>query len=612
MAVDEWRLLGCSGWGFNDSEKRMLRIHLMILVLFLLSGPGGLVRADIVAFGDSDLGTVLQDIHLLNERGQLEKARSLLEQVTPLIARQSDDLAIEYALIKAHNLGLRGEYHKGVQMLEQLLEQSLSSVAKMRALTLAANIAGVAGLHQQAFDFLREALPLESKVDHPRYTSSLLSNAAVLFALAGELENASELGQRAVDLADLSGSYREQCVARRRFAYNTQFNASPSDQYYALDDAIEHCRKAGDPIFLASLTTQMGGLLRQQGDLALAEVFLDESLTLIEQSNYLAGKPPVALARAQLLRDRGEPDAAFELTIDQLESMRASERWPDLVDAYQLLSEVAYQREDHEQALEFLQARVRAGERQAARDRDRRIAYLQAVFELEQRDREIALLQEQMRVRSLSDQARSQQDHLRQLSVSALVLLLILLVLLLIRARRERHHFRNLTFHDSLTGLLNHTYFFDKASRLVAAQGGERSLCLVLADIDHFKKINDRHGHLEGDQALRRVAARMREAFPPPAIIGRIGGEEFAIALPDCSLDQAKESVDQLRQAINRYRSKSMDSPITMSFGLVSDHHGRDIYSLRELADQALYQAKREGRNRLTVVDNPAPDMLGA
>ncbi|TVQ27812.1 MAG: diguanylate cyclase [Wenzhouxiangella sp.] len=581
----------------------MQLIQLVTVVPVFLMGLIGVNETDPAALGHLDVVSQLQLIHQFNERGQLEQARILLDQLRPAVEQQNGEQAIEFFLAEAHNLGLRGEYERGRQRLDQLLGQALSPLERVRALTLAANISTLTGDHGDAFGFLRLALPLEAEIDHPRHQSNLLSNAAAMFALAGEPEQAMELGFRSVDLADRSDSLRAQCSARQRLASISRFNSNFSDQAQKLNDAIDRCRQAGDPIFLASLTTQMGELLRRQGDLDQAGRFLDESLALIEQTNYLAGEPATQLVRAHLLRDLGEPDSAFQLAAIQVEPLQRNQQWRHLVDAYQLLSDTAYQRDDHEQALMWLEARVRTGERQAAHERERRLAYLQTVFELDQHEREIALLREQARVRALSSQAQSQQAYLRQLSFGALLLLLILLVLLLARAGRERRHFRNLSIRDSLTGLYNHTHFFAKTSKLVASGQAGQSLCLVLADIDHFKLINDRHGHLEGDQVLRRVAERLREAFPPPALIGRIGGEEFAIALPNCAIEQARDCVEQLRRAISRFRSESMDSSITMSFGLVADCDRRDIDSLRELADQALYRAKREGRDRLSVVN---------
>jgi diguanylate cyclase (GGDEF)-like protein len=166
--------------------------------------------------------------------------------------------------------------------------------------------------------------------------------------------------------------------------------------------------------------------------------------------------------------------------------------------------------------------------------------------------------------------------------------------------------------HDSLTGLMNRGETLDFLSRESArARRGAKPLSVILADVDHFKKVNDTLGHLYGDEALKEVARRLRSKLRVYDGVGRYGGEEFLMVLADCDLTGALIKADDLRECI---ASKPIvclrgSSNITVSMGVavLTDHAHGDIGSLLNQADQGLYAAKQKGRNRVEHVDNLQP-----
>ena len=147
--------------------------------------------------------------------------------------------------------------------------------------------------------------------------------------------------------------------------------------------------------------------------------------------------------------------------------------------------------------------------------------------------------------------------------------------------------------------------FFELAEHtLELAREKHIPFALVVADIDRFKRVNDELGHPVGDQVLRRVAARMREHFSDKGIIGRIGGEEFAIALPGLTLDEVDQRLHALRRALGRIRDDDLPVAVTMSFGVVSPTPEESLTAARSRADRALYEAKRAGRDRTVYADD--------
>lgn len=158
--------------------------------------------------------------------------------------------------------------------------------------------------------------------------------------------------------------------------------------------------------------------------------------------------------------------------------------------------------------------------------------------------------------------------------------------------------------HDSLTGLWNRHAIFGVLQRELARSGREgKPLTVIMADIDHFKKINDMHGHLAGDLVLRETACRITSGLRQYDSVGRYGGEEFLIVLPGCDHSYGYGSVERLR---NEFDSNPMITSegsyrVTLSFGIVVVDPASSwaIDDIVGAADEALYRAKRNGRNRI-------------
>lgn len=158
--------------------------------------------------------------------------------------------------------------------------------------------------------------------------------------------------------------------------------------------------------------------------------------------------------------------------------------------------------------------------------------------------------------------------------------------------------------HDTLTGINNRRYFFSLAEPLVKHHWGhQQSLVVLVLDIDHFKQINDTHGHAAGDKVLMQFAQRCQQVLRGHDVFGRIGGEEFAVVLPHTSDEQGLLVAERLRNIV-AYAPFTLENGIhlkvTVSIGLASPFKQREtLKALLDAADQALYTAKANGRNRV-------------
>lgn len=183
-----------------------------------------------------------------------------------------------------------------------------------------------------------------------------------------------------------------------------------------------------------------------------------------------------------------------------------------------------------------------------------------------------------------------------------------LVVAIFARAQRARQ-LAELMTKDSLTGLLQHAHVKERlAAELERSLRHQQQVSVVMLDIDHFKKVNDQYGHLTGDQVITSLANLLKQQLRKTDVIGRYGGEEFLIVLPECAQDQAFLVIDKLRQSFARLPFNAPEGQAfhcTFSAGIAIGS-GRMLPDLIiERADQALYQAKSNGRNQ--VVFSTAP-----
>lgn len=177
-------------------------------------------------------------------------------------------------------------------------------------------------------------------------------------------------------------------------------------------------------------------------------------------------------------------------------------------------------------------------------------------------------------------------------------------------ARSEAERLRALAVTDGLTGAWNFRCFQDRLrEEFRRAQRYDDPLALIIADVDHFKQLNDAHGHQVGDEALRLIAGCLKEAIRETDFVARYGGEEFAVLLPKTQLGGALTVAERMAASIRALRGLPAGVKLTASFG-VAAFPGRAVNAPEHLvkaADDALYRAKRDGRNRISLPQATVP-----
>ena len=314
-----------------------------------------------------------------------------------------------------------------------------------------------------------------------------------------------------------------------------------------------------------------------------------EALASLARIDLAQGRAARALpVLDDLLRDNGDdmpPRRAAALFEQRARTLAAMGRYQE---AFVDLSEYA-QRNSHE----------------ADAERIRQTAALRARFDTDlEVDRNLRLTNE-LALEKERVSRRTEQLRWTIAAILAGVAVIAMLIYILIAGYRHRRQLVNLASHDGLTGLPNRRRSVEVATQaLVAAAHQHRPLAVGLIDLDHFKAINDRYGHTAGDLVLKEFARLGRELLRSTDFLGRWGGEEFIVVLPDLTLDVALLSIERLRAAA--LQIKLPDAPesahVSFSAGLASNDNG--LVSLDLIiaqADVALYEAKSQGRDLVRI-----------
>jgi diguanylate cyclase (GGDEF)-like protein len=187
----------------------------------------------------------------------------------------------------------------------------------------------------------------------------------------------------------------------------------------------------------------------------------------------------------------------------------------------------------------------------------------------------------------------------------AAVVLVLGLAYRMLTFRRERDAAKQDAEHDGLTGVLNRAGMMQRLNFAIADSRRRKvPLSVLFLDLDHFKRINDTHGHAVGDACLCAVTAVIRDEMQPEQQLGRIGGEEFLLLMPNAARRHARDLAEHIRKQVEIHCARVMGAPValTLSIGVVECSPVDGAASLVQRADEAMYQAKHEGRNRVVVL----------
>jgi diguanylate cyclase (GGDEF)-like protein len=478
-------------------------------------------------------------------------------------------------------------YQEAVTAAEQHGERELLA----DALFLRGYLSGMQGGFAAGLADLQRALAIYEELKLTQHVRNTVNGIAGLYSRVGDYQQARDYYEASLQIQMKAGLTRDEVVTR----YNLGRVLEKLKDWNAAEQSFNEVLRLSRQIAYArGEAYALRGLAQVQNSRGN---HLD-ALALLDRAAAQQGVTTDEMLRAQIQQQRGAALRGLQRPREAVEALTAA---LDIFIKADAISEVAATRSEmarafaglgdwqgaYEQHVLFQTANDAVLQRQL----DQRYASLTAA-----KDKENALLLQQQAatVRALNQERRA--TRLQEAVIVLIIVLAVVLATLAWRGRRISQAMRVLAMTDELTGVPNRRQVLGQLDAMLHTGSG----CSVLiVDIDHFKSINDEHGHLVGDDILRAVSAALRSVAQGPVKLGRLGGEEFLIASPAANEISARRLAEQLLAQV-RTLDLSRHLPgrrVTISIGLTVSAPGDSITQLLRRADEALYAAKAGGRD---------------
>jgi diguanylate cyclase (GGDEF)-like protein len=524
----------------------------------------------------------------------------LLGELDQRASELSSDQRWHLRYLDAWQLAFDGRYDAAGPALHDIVAHSGDTTLQVRALATLVNILGFSQHYEEAFTQLSALMDLMPTAKDPEARYQALGEGAQFLAAAGQFDLASGYAQRILDDPDL----RDRACQGMAFKLRVLFRAGKvrgTDPEY--DRGIDTCIKANQALYANSLRNDQAKYAIEQGRprdaIALLQAHYDEFISY----HYRVLMNSVNVTLAQAYWQLGDATAARKYANEAVAEAVKDKYSDSLGPAYQVLYQVEEREGNTRAALDLHKLYMDADKGYLTDVSARAIAYQTVRQQLLANKVQVDSLNKQNEILQLQRKLDHKDMETSRLYIALLLTVVASIALWLLRIKRSQLRFKRLATRDSLTGIHSRQHFVDETElALRAAAKATRTSCLILLDLDHFKDVNDTHGHVIGDLVLKRAVAACQHHLHRRDIFGRLGGEEFALYLPDCSASQARERAERIRQAIaaTPLWGETRNVVITSSFGVAStDRSGYELRQLMIDADNALYQAKREGRNRV-------------
>jgi diguanylate cyclase (GGDEF)-like protein len=504
--------------------------------------------------------------------------------------------------LQAWESGYQGDYDTSLAQLDDVARESADPTLRFRAAATAINVLANVSRYQEAFERLTRLLQQLPTIRDRDARVQGLTTAAFLYVEAGQYDLASSYADRALTEGRTIREYTCKGWYMKLAALYRSGNLSKFHEQ--LPDGIKICNEVGDVLFTNLMRFYAANLHIQQGHPREAIQLLRAHYQEVQRGKYPWLMSQFDASLAQAYWDTGAIEPASQFALSAVGSGVKSSHIESLASAYRLLYLIEQRKGNLGLALSYHEKYMVADKGYLDDVSAKALAYQMVNQQMLAKKFEIEALSRQNQILQLRQTLDSKADETKRLYIILLLMVLAFIVLWTVRIKRSQLRFMKLARRDGLTGIFNRQHFLSEADRVLKyCAKSSRAVCLVLIDLDHFKVVNDTYGHATGDKVLKRVVAVCLAQLNSTEAFGRLGGEEFAILLPECTLEQAMLRADRIRSEI-ACSAGSDDTPdieVSASFGVAAATHSG--YVLRVLlidADDALYRSKRAGRNQVT------------
>jgi diguanylate cyclase (GGDEF)-like protein len=539
-----------------------------------------------------------------SEHGRPEEALGLAQQA--LATREQLGAYDQFrALICRSNAHTQmGQTENGLAALDEALEQLAgieNPTERIRAKSRASSVGYRLRRIDQAMELTTRSLSLAEAHQLTELMPEIIGRLAIFQSDSGQVELAIENYRRALAMLDPETQQQLIMPIRYNMAITLRRAGEFEEALEVLEPIVPGLQAPGMESRLASLLSLMGGLHFQLDNRERARTLFEQSLALHETFDNPAERAALLRELTRLYRDEGDLERSQEVAEESLQLSRRSADEQSIIHSLGFLVETLSAQGEFEQALLHHREMAERSEALLGDQLRSRLADAEAMLRDQQREAEVEQLRQERALREIEQ--KQQVFRQRLWSGAAFGLLGLALISLLVQRSNNRRLDR-ISRLDPLTGLPNRRAL---TAALGTGKPGPGRSVLFLLDLDHFKRINDVHGHDIGDRALVATAgllARFAEDYR--GIVGRWGGEEFALELDHLDADSASARAGELVQAIAGLRVESVAGrPIRLSASIgfapldaMLANSGQERWEpAMNCADQLLYRAKKAGRN---------------
>lgn len=573
--------------------RRTLGTRLFLAVVCCLCAPRADASSEIEALMDR-----AEEVRSSDPRAYRELLDDLNARAGSATVLQKERL--EY--LNAYALAFSGRHEDAVRRARRVFDDSRDPDLKYRAGALIVNSHASTRNFTEGLRQLNETLELTGKLRDPRNQLYGLWGAAVIYNQIGQYKLGLEYADK---LLSIDIPERSVCFARHSRLESLQnLGALPRDDA-AITSVIDYCQARGEVAAANFARTTLARKWEADSRRKQAISLLQDHLAEVHATRFprLIGEVEALLAEMKL---RDGDIAAAEAHARQAIALEGSiANSLPMVVAYRTMYEIAMRTNDPRAALDYYRRYSDADRRYLSDINARELAYQIVRQETQQKTQQIELLNRQNQVLQLQQRVDKQSQQNTQLLAAFLGLLLATIGYWAWKMKRVQGSFRRLAETDMLTGISNRHHFTRKAEEaLEFCRRNIEDVGLILFDLDHFKSINDRFGHIVGDFVLIRVAEVCRASCRKNDRFARIGGEEFAILLVGCDLEATARMAQVFCRQIAAIDTSGSghEFPVTASFGVTTaSQSGYELSRMMSHADQMLYRSKNAGRNQVQV-----------
>lgn len=530
------------------------------------------------------------------------KFYTLLEGLEKRIEEASPEQRLRLRLLRAHGFLMKGKAELAIRELRQLQQETQDPEMLFWTGSLLVNTYALTRQFEQGLTTLNDILPLATKVEKKEVRHRGLLVAGLLYNQVGEYTLGEQYAKQV--LAD-EPEGRNRCAVGNLIAEAALgLKQAPSEEM--IFRTIKVCEEQKEPILGGLTRTYLARKWVEDGKVDQAIELLERYLPTVTATGYplVISEYHSMLASMYLkLGDMRTAQAHAQQAVDRGAGMTSL----PLVVAYKTLYEIADLQGDSKSALVHFQKYAEADKAYLNDVKTRQLAYQIVRQQILQKTQQITVLDQKNQVLQLQQKVDQQAAQNTRLIVILLILLIASIGYWAFKIKRVQLSLKKMAETDALTGICNRHHFTIRAERALAecARNGEQA-ALIMFDLDHFKNINDRFGHGTGDWALKEVAEASKGFCRRIDVLGRLGGEEFAILMYGCDLRAASRVAEDCRVRLAQIETRETGHvfAITGSFGVTSTQQsGYSLAKLLSQADKQLYRAKHAGRNRVCIYD---------